>query len=223
MIIITGPPRSGTSMIAGILVKCGAFAGQTIGPVPHNEKGTFQNQLIMEKLIIPMLIVFRLYNEWGMHVIPERTPFVADLWEYADGILRNDPHYKDGLLLMVKAPQIALMWQTWNFAFPKARWIWCDRDKEAIARSCIRAARYESLTDPPYNFREWKEWVEAHDAKLFEMAEEKLDIAVIDTRKVADGDFTQIKAFVDMAGLEWNEEGIVEFVDKDMLTKTGRQ
>ena len=220
MILVTGPPRSGTSMVAGILAICGAFPGFTIGPVPHNAKGTFQNQVIME-LIINMLIAFRLYNEWGMHVIPERSPFIADLRERVDQTLLAQG--ANGLQMMVKAPQISLMWETWHQAYPEAKWIWCDRDKEAVARSCIRAAKYESLTDPPYNFQEWKAWVEAHDTKLFEIAEEIEDFTIIDSRKVADGDYDHLKSFVDYAGLVWKEEEINEFVDKGMLTETGRR
>ena len=220
MILVCGPPRSGTSMVAGILSLCGAFPGFTIGPVPHNTKGTFQNSVILE-LIMNMLIAFQLFNEWGMHVIPERSPFISDLKKHVDETLLAQG--ANGLPMMVKAPQISLIWETWHQSYPAAKWVWCDRDKDAVARSCMRASRYESLTDSPYSFLDWKEWVDAHDDKLFEMASAELDLTIIDTRKVADGDYSQIMAFVEEVGLEWREDAVNEFVDKGMLTQTGRK
>ena len=54
-ILITGCPRSGTSLTAGIINKCEAWGGEMVGPTPHNPKGFFENIGLREKLTKPVL------------------------------------------------------------------------------------------------------------------------------------------------------------------------
>ncbi|GAH52067.1 unnamed protein product, partial [marine sediment metagenome] len=43
-VIIIGAPRSGTSMVAGLLYKCGLYMGKKLKPgKPANPKGFFEN------------------------------------------------------------------------------------------------------------------------------------------------------------------------------------
>ena len=54
-IFITGLPRSGTSMTAGILNKLGVFAGETISGGPANPKGFYENIVIREQIVKSIL------------------------------------------------------------------------------------------------------------------------------------------------------------------------
>ena len=54
-IFITGCARSGTSMVAGIFARCGAWHGETTGPVPHNPKGQYENTKIRNNVLKPLL------------------------------------------------------------------------------------------------------------------------------------------------------------------------
>ena len=54
-ILITGCARSGTSMIAGIINMCGAFAGDTSGPNRYNQKGMYENAKIRNSIVKPYL------------------------------------------------------------------------------------------------------------------------------------------------------------------------
>ena len=50
-IFITGVPRSGTSMTAGILAELGVFTGATVPPGVSNPKGFFENVEIRESVL----------------------------------------------------------------------------------------------------------------------------------------------------------------------------
>ena len=49
-IFVTGAARSGSGMIAGTFVKCGAFGG-----VMSNKRGMYENDHIRDKIVKPYL------------------------------------------------------------------------------------------------------------------------------------------------------------------------
>ena len=54
-IFITGCARSGTSLVAGIIEKRGAFGGKTAPGNYNNEKGFFENTTIKNDVLKPYL------------------------------------------------------------------------------------------------------------------------------------------------------------------------
>jgi hypothetical protein len=54
-ILITGCARSGTSMVAGVINRCGAFGGKMSGPNSNNQKGMFENAVIRNSIVKPYL------------------------------------------------------------------------------------------------------------------------------------------------------------------------
>ena len=49
-ILVTGLPRSGTSIVAGSLKRCGAWLGRTVGRGHSNPKGFFENRTLREQV-----------------------------------------------------------------------------------------------------------------------------------------------------------------------------
>lgn len=47
---ITGPSRSGTSLVAGLFAAHGVFFGDTVEADEHNEKGYFEHRLIVDRV-----------------------------------------------------------------------------------------------------------------------------------------------------------------------------
>ena len=50
-LLITGAPRSGTSLIAGLLHQMGMWTGHTVEGAPTNPRGFFENWGIREMII----------------------------------------------------------------------------------------------------------------------------------------------------------------------------
>ena len=50
-ILITGAARSGTSMTAGNIHKCGAWGGDMAGSTRYNRKGMFENTEIRNTMV----------------------------------------------------------------------------------------------------------------------------------------------------------------------------
>ena len=56
-ILITGAARSGTSMVAGIVHRCGAKGGAVLGPTPYNRRGQYENRRVTDTVVKPYLLM----------------------------------------------------------------------------------------------------------------------------------------------------------------------
>ena len=68
-ILVTGLPRSGTSLIAGLLHEFGAWTGTTLAGDEYNPKGYFEHAGIREDIVKPMLKVLG-GDENGVKMLP---------------------------------------------------------------------------------------------------------------------------------------------------------
>ena len=71
-ILVTGLPRSGTSMVAGILAEIGIFTGPTIAGGESNPKGFFENEAIREG-IIKVILKSRDFCPLGVTSLPPKN------------------------------------------------------------------------------------------------------------------------------------------------------
>lgn len=187
-ILITGVPRSGTSMTAGIIYFCGAFGGAINGPGKRGG-GMFGNATIQSKAVFPPAGDLRSCVE---NLIVQQG--------YANG----QWFYKD--------TKLCLAWLEWYKAFPGARWVIVRREEEEIISSCIKTKFMKG-----FDTREgWKSWVGEYLKRFEEMKRAGLDMVEVWPTKFVGGDFTKIKKGIGELGLRWNEERVLNFVDPEL-------
>jgi hypothetical protein len=214
-IIITGPARSGTSLVAGIVHACGAWGGKITGPTPHNKKGQFENTRIRDNLVKPML---RRENLDPLCQRPLPTAQHLDKWaemalEWRKAVMREvrQQGYKGGTWYY-KGAKAVLMWTLWHAAFPGARWIYVRRNTNDIVASCLKTHFMRTYKDP----EGWVGWVWAHLDRLSAMANENIDITIISPDDIISRNFVEIQRFVEREGLSWNGKKVRDFVTPEL-------
>lgn len=217
-ILITGAARSGTSLTAGIFYLCGAYGGALCGPTPYNPKGQFENTPIVSKLVKPFLKGIGC-DPLGQKPLPDPTIIDAIAskamgmqWrkKIADEIIRQG--YKNSRPWFYKGAKLCLIWQLWHAAFPKAHWIVAYRRDELTINSCMRTSFMKKHTT-----REgWQEWVDHHKRQFDAMEAAGLDVRRVDTERIVNRDFEEIKDAVEHTGLTWKGISVGEFIDPNI-------
>lgn len=213
-ILITGAARSGTSMTAGIIHKCGAWGGVLSPPNQNNKRGMFENMQIRQcvKSYLKSLGV----DQMGQKPLPDLSDSLVYQKLVDDGLYNwvskiryiiNREGYVNGTWFY-KGAKMCLMWPLWYFAFPKARWIIVRRNVEDIIYSCLRTGFMSAYKDR----NGWLTWVQEHEKRFKEMHDTQLNIKEIWPQTMINGDFSEIKAVVDSLGLQWKEKEIEEFI-----------
>lgn len=215
IIFITGCARSGTSMTAGVIHKCGAWGGELAKATPYNKKGMFENRAIVRSMVKPLLEKVGA-DPMGQKPLPKITDFdTVDSNKWRESFLREMKHqgYKeDSNILMYKGAKMCLMWPLWDKAFPEAKWIIVRRRSEDIINSCLKTGFMHRYRD-----REgWLFWVKEHVKRFREMFEDRLDIMEVFPQEMIDGNYTEIESVIKWAGLEWKEKEVKEFISPDL-------
>lgn len=180
-ILITGVPRSGTSMIAATINICGAFGGEM------SKRGRYSNDYIREEIVKP-------YLKYG-----ERCKFSR--LDITDGLLTEG--YKDGAW-MYKDSNLPYCYQLWNKEFPNAKWVIVRRKPVDIIQSCMKT-KYMTA----YSTEEgWLSMIHDYEKKFVEMIQEGLNCKVIWPERMVQGDYQQIYELCDWLGLPWKKEAL---------------
>jgi len=218
--LITGAPRSGTSMIAGIIAKCGAFGGKTSPPNPNNQKGMFENMYIRNQLVKPFLKNLGV-DPLGQFPLPNPRRFIPKN-KYAKPMLQGRELRRQVLTtfhnegwdrkapLYYKGPKMCIMWPFWVFSFPEAKWLLVHRDIDQIAASCKRTPfmkAYESAHEWKWFAEKYREYM----GKIKEYIPEDRWREVWSNKVIED--YTLMKPMIDWLGLEWKEDEVREFID----------
>lgn len=202
-IFIVGVPRSGTSMVAGMLAQMGVWAGDTVGPSPANPKGFFENEMLREGVNKTLLTACGA-DPLGVRVLPDWTEDIAGLPQ--DGMreavfrLMAAQGYKGGPWLFKDCKSLLLAPMWWR-AFPEAKWLTVWRKPIDVIRSCINTSfmRQHSV-DPAF----WNDWMIQYQDRMSDME------AVCDTRSIwpqrlAEGDFSELESICEWLGVEYRE------------------
>jgi len=163
-ILITGVPRSGTSLTAEIVSACGVFGGDVLGPTAENPHGFFENQQIRDQVVKPWLEALGA-DPAGQNPLPKLVQgFTIDACERlrnnVQGILREQGW--DGGRWYYKCPKIALMPALWADAFPDAQWVIVRRNKGDVVNSLLNAKFMRAHTSATA----WGLWVDRYLARL---------------------------------------------------------
>jgi len=201
-ILIVGCPRSGTSMIGGVIKMCGAFTGKLA------ERGMFENNKILTEIIEPYFTDLGC-DPSGQYPLPVSEDIsIPAHWRqrveqsiFAEG-------YHGGVAWMYKDSRSSLIWPVWNYAFPNAKWIIVRRRTGDIVQSCLKTGYMTAYDDEAG----WVAWVHQYEKRFVEMIEAGLNCKVVWPERMVDGDYQQMKETLEWVGLKWNKD-VINWID----------
>ena len=209
-IIVTGVPRSGTSLTCGVLNTLGAFGGDMRGPTDWNQKGMFENRRIVG--LVKDYLRSIDCDPLAQHPLPalsDLRPWPT-LQNDIEQAMRADGY--EGGVWFFKTVKGCHLWPLFMQAFPLAHWIIVERPKEQVIDSLLRTPFMRA-----YNTREgWDQYIEVHKKRFAEIERNGLDVVRINSNRIINGDYTYIRRFAKRVGLEWDEDVVREFVEPSL-------
>ena len=209
-LFILGMPRSGTSMITGLLGEMGLWLGPTVSGGYDNPKGFFENTVLREKVIKNILTALNC-DPLGVQKLPNLSalPRVPALKDTVFDILRRQG-YEGQQPWGFKDAKLTLIWPLWHEGFPEARWLIVSRPRELVIKSCLKTHfMRQHSADPAF----WDRFFDAYEARLQALRESGCTVWDIDASDVFHGNWSQLKTLVESLGLTWNERIMSEFID----------
>lgn len=211
-ILITGAPRSGASMIAGIFKLCGAFGGDMT-----YHKGSYENGAI-RRFIEDQYIESIGADSAGQYPLPKVESIPVN-WRKLVETQMVAEGYKSGAW-MYKSARASLIWQVWDNAFPNAKWVIVRRKTGDIIQSCTKTAYMKAFKDEKNrNFVQavteidgWKWLVHQYEKKFIEMIQAGVNCKVIWPERMVTGDYQQLYETLDWLNLPWSSE-VFSYVD----------
>lgn len=221
-IIITGIPRSGSSMIAGVINRCGAFGGEMSG-----YKGVNENDAIKEILEKPYLASIWA-DEMGQYPLPDKNKISIPLaWkDMVDDIFERQGY--SGGEWFYKSSRACLLWRIWDDAYPKAKWLIVRRRTGDIIESCKKTGYMKAFKNEKHckavkaktEDEGWLWFVHEYEKRFVEMITEGVDHRIIYPERLVYNDYSQLYEALDWLGLKWKHE-IFNYIDP--LLETSRK
>jgi hypothetical protein len=215
MIFVGTCPRSGSSMLTGILDRAGAFGGVTNGITKGNTKGQHEN------IGIPSLVFNPAYKKlksrrpervW-LDALDSRLPHLTNpRMDIAYVLMRHGyksgPAYFKGGLYMFFFEQLLK-------AFPNSTWVLPYRDPTKIIESLTARdlGNGEKATLNAY--------VQAYHSMYDFIEQSGADVWRIDTNDIiANANYDKVHTLVDHLGLSWDLETVKDWIDPDLWHET---
>ncbi len=215
-VLITGVPRSGTSMISNCLHQAGLWMGPTIRPNGDNPRGFFENREIRETILKPNLKVAGA-DPLGVHRLPDLGRLAPDP-KLRERILEvfsqqgHDGHSRWGY----KEPKLSLVWPLWAEAFPDATWVIVDRDIEAIVKSCLNTG---FMAKHSCDGEFWRTFASRYRERLDILADTVPNVVRISSDAVVAGDYEALRSLVARLDMDWSQaceaQVIPDLFDRD--------
>lgn len=203
-IFITGIPRSGTSLTAGIIHACGAWGGKDFGShVPNNPKGDFQNEALLGDIFenVLRLHCFSQYCACRTHM-RFSDPAAAKAYVQAiHNMPENRPWFLKNHKLVYDGIETWPLWRLWRAAFPQAKWVVVRRDMHDIYAS--QASLYGEV----------REDTGAISRQLKALIDSGADCREIWPFQSLSGQAEEYRGLVEWLELDWNLEKVQTFVD----------
>jgi hypothetical protein len=209
-VLITGVPRSGTSLVTGLLGLCGLWLGDTVPGGRENIRGFFENKILREKLQKELLRSGG-FDPLGVNRLPppEWQPAVENCREFVCAALAAQ-RYEGTQPWGFKDAKLSLTWRVWHQQFPQARWIIVRRRTDEIVASCLRTSfMQQHSSDPAF----WHRFVDAYLARLEALQRSVPSSRTIGASDVAAGRFGTLQQIVAELGLAWDEDAARAFVE----------
>ncbi len=211
-ILVTGVPRSGTSMTAGLIHEAGAWGGDLIGSTPDNRTGFFENLKIREDVVKGYLkeINEDPMGQKDLPCLPQRMSFrETERTEKFALDIKNiilQQGYEGGPWFY-KCAKIPLMWGVWAAAFPHARYILVRRDVKGIVDSCMRTMFMRVHN----NLADWETWVRDYEASFKQMRFE-LKPHELWYEDIVGGRWDALQAIIEDYDLSWDSSKVSKFI-----------
>ena len=209
-ILITGVPRSGTSLVANVIHHCGAGGGlvHTNGG-PGNPTGLYENQAIIDR--VNKEILWNLgCDPRGQEKLPDHNIPRIDISIEIHTIIQGQggsitkPWY-------FKDPKTLLVYGSYLKSFPGAKWILVRRNIDDIIDSCIRA----SFLCNKDSVVACENYVKHYLALAEKLQAECPNVLEVWYDKIMDGNLDELGKVIEWLGLEF----IPEYIDKTVIHK----
>ena len=209
MIFVATLPRSGSSMDCGILEACGAFGGKTIGCVAANKKGIFENRGLNSMLLSPIFEEIEIRNPRGLLTVHKSGGPPAELFadfrqDLTYGL--NKQGYKGGVAYF-KNGVYTFMFNRINELFPDAIWVLPYRNANSVVKSTQRINPNKPIDKIKNDIKDYRFMYDHIQREAGERA------FLINNDELMGGDYSEMKAVVEKAGLKWDEEAVTEWID----------
>jgi len=212
-ILITGVPRSGTSIVASVINLSGAFGGEM------SKRGMLTNDRVREEIVYPYFEDIQM-DKLGQYPLPDTDNLlIPPSWRWGIQQVMIDEGYQGGRW-MYKDSKLALTWPIWNYAFPNAKWIIVRRRTGDIIQSCLKTGFMTAFGSSANQYavnaateqEGWLWWVHQYEARFVKMIEAGVNCKVIWPERMVHGDYQQMYETLEWVGLPWNK-GIVNLID----------
>lgn len=212
-ILVTGIPRSGSSMIAGVLHHCGAFTGNV-----SLHKGSFENGAL-QRFVENAYLESIKKDIMGQYPLPDKIEDIPTYWGKIISTQLLAEGYIKGAWLY-KSARIGLLWRIWNQTYPNAKWVLVRRRTGDIVDSCLKTGYMTAFKDSKImseigvdNEKDgWLWWVHEYEKRFVEMLTEGINCKVIWPERFVDGDYRQLYELLDWVGLTW-KSSVLNFID----------
>lgn len=206
-LIITGVPRSRTSLTMQLLQISGLFLGKVSGVTKANPipPGQMENTEVINKVVKPELKAHG-YDPKGQYPVPpiDFCDLNPQKRQQVLSIMKSQG-LKEEANWGVKLCKSVWNFAGWSYAFPNATWIIVRRRDEDIIKSCMSPkASFMNAYNTPDG---WQWWINEH-YKRFELIKQNCTAYELDTDAVVNKDFTQLKAIIEAVGLKWKPDRI---------------
>ncbi len=209
-VLVTGVPRSGTSLTMGLLQRCGLWLGKTVPGGASNPDGFFENTAIREGIVKPLLKDLGC-DPLGVKTLPTLAPkyVLPDLRERVTESIEAEG-YSGARPWGYKDAKMALVWNIWAEAFPDATWVIVSRNVDDVVRSCLKTHfMSQHSTDPMF----WRNFYEIYTQRLNQMRA-SVNGRVIEVRyeDLIGGNLSSIDAICKHTGLTFDFSGAQRLV-----------
>jgi hypothetical protein len=208
-VLVTGLPRSGTSMVAGLLGLAGLWLGHTVPGGQENIRGFFENVILRERVQKEILRQGR-FDPLGVQQLPPPAwhPLIKSLRAVVGAALAAQ-QYDGRHIWGFKDAKLTLTWRVWHEHFPRARWVVVRRSSDEIVASCLRTSFMKQHSgDPAF----WKQFVADYIERLEALQREVGWSRVVAAGDVAAGRFDALKQLVGDLGLSWQPHAMQAFI-----------
>ncbi len=208
-IFILGIPRSGTSMIAGLLNICGAWVGTTVPGGPENPRGYFENWIIRDQINKQFLLKIGC-DPLGVSKLPdiELLPKVENLSDIVKKAIKSDG-YEENKQWLYKGAKLTLLWPIYKSAFPEARWVIVRRREEDIINSCLNTHfMVQHSIEPVF----WTNFINEYLIRLKKLKSSGVWFREIWPHAIVKGNTETLRQLIDDLGLFWDYHKINEFI-----------
>ena len=203
-IIVTGLPRSRTSMTMQMMELSGLFLGDAIFATAANPQGQRENRYIIDQIQKPHFKKFKFCPK-GQKPLPPLGWYEKDPKRRENVLeIMKGQGLKPGMIWGFKDSKASLDWRAWSVAFPHAFWVVTERKDEYVITSCLRTSFMDKYKDR----NGWQYWIDEHKLRFDDMFKHLKKIRKLNTDDVVAFDFNVLEEIVNAVGLKWDYDKI---------------